>query len=167
MMRNNLYNEYVDISPDLDAVLKKCFVNHLLVYNQALSFLHKDEELTFKGLKKQIIKYIGEKQLSPIIEIALFNEIYYQFKKFKRNVKIQKLITDIQYFTFLCKGYSTRSITVSADRKTVTFDGFPGQITLKKELPVVGEEEPLYVNLSFSNIENKYMISIYRSSDMK
>lgn len=163
-MRNNLYNEYVDITPDLDAVLKKCFINHLLVYNQALSFLHKDEELTFKNLKKQIIKYISEKQLSPIIEIALFNEIYYQFKKFKRNVRIQKLITDIQYFTFLCKGYSTRSLLVSEDRMKITFDGFPGEITMKKELPTISEEESLYVNLSFSNIENKYMISIYRSS---
>ena len=163
-MKNNLYNEYVDITPDLDTVLKKCFVNHLLVYNQALTYLHKDEELSFKNLKKQIIKYIEEKKLSPIIEIALFNEIYYQYKKFKRNVKIQKLITDIQYFTFLCKGYSTRSLIVSEDQLTVKFDGFPGQIELKKVLPTIGEEDPLYVNLSFSNIENKYMMSIYRSS---
>lgn len=163
-MKNNLYNEFVEITPDLDAVLKKCFVNHLLVYNQALSFLHDNEELTFKNLKKMIVKYIAERKLSPIIEIALFNEIYYQYKKFKRNVKIQKLITDIQYFTFLCKGYSTRSLIISDDRTTVKFDGFPGQIELKKELPTINEDEALYVNLSFSNIENKYMISIYRST---
>lgn len=163
-MRNNLYNEDVEITPDLDVVLKKCFVNHLLVYNQALSFLHKDEEMTFKNLKKEIIKYIAERKLSPIIEIALFNEIYYQYKKFKRNVKIQKLITDIQYFTFLCKGYSTRTLIVSDDRMSVKFDGFAGEIKLKKPLPVIGADDPLYVNLSFSNIENKYMISIYRSS---
>ena len=164
-MRTNLYNEDVEvITPDLDVILKRCFVNHLLVYNQALSYLHKDEELTFKDLKKQIVKYIAEKKLAPVIEIALFNEIYYQYKKFKRNVKIQKLITDIQYFTFLCKGYTGRSLIVSDDRMTVRFEGFPGEIKLKKELPTIGVEEPLYVNLSFSNIENKYKISIYKSS---
>jgi len=163
-MRNNLYTEYVDITPDLDAILKKCFVNHLLVYNQALAFLYENEELTFKNLKKMIVAYIGERKLSPIIEIALYNEIYYQYKKFKRNIKIQKLITDIQYFTFLCKGYTTKSLTVSDDRKTIRFDDFAGHIELKKELPPVTDEELIYMNLSFSNIENKYMISIYRSS---
>lgn len=163
-MRTNLYNEDVEITPDLDAILKKCFVNHLLVYNQALSYLHEDSEMTFKGLKKEIQKYITERELTPIIEIALLNEIYYQYKKFKRNVKIQKLITDIQYFTFLCKGYSTRSLIVSEDRLSVKFEGFPGEIKLKKALPVASEENTFYVNLSFSNIENKYKISIYRSN---
>lgn len=163
-MRNNIYNHDVDISPDLDTILKKCFVNHLLVYNQALTFLHRDGELTFKSLKKEIVKYIAERKLSLIIEIALYNEIYYQYKKFKRNVKIQKLITDIQYFTFLCKGYTARSLIVSDDRMSVKFEGFPGEITLKEQLPVIAEEEMVYLNLSFSNIENKYMISIYRSN---
>ena len=120
--------------------------------------------MTFKNLKKEITKYIAERKLTPIIEIALLNEIYYQYKKFKRNVKIQKLITDIQYFTFLCKGYTTRSLIVSEDQTTVTFDGFPGEIKLKKALPDITNEDTLYVNLSFSNIENKYKISIYRSN---
>lgn len=164
-MRNNLYNEDVEITPDLDVILKRCFVNHLLVYNQALSFLHKNDELTFKDLKKQIVKYIAEKKLAPVIEIALFNEIYYQYKKFKRNVKIQKLITDIQYFTFLCKGYTGRSLIVSDDRMKITFEGFAGEIQLKKELPVMAADDPVYVNLSFSNIENKYRMSIYKSSN--
>jgi hypothetical protein len=135
-----------------------------LVYNQALSYLHEDGEMTFKGLKKEINKYIAERKLTPIIEIALLNEIYYQYKKFKRNVKIQKLITDIQYFTFLCKGYSTRSLIVSDDKMTVKFEGFPGEVNLKKELPAITDDCTLYVNLSFSNIENKYKISIYRSN---
>lgn len=163
-MKNNLYNEYVDISPDLDTKLKKCFVNHMLLYNQALDYLHKNEELTFKSLKKQIINHLKDKQLTPIIEIALFNELYYQYKKFKRNVRIQKLITDVQYFSFLSKGYTTRSLVVNEDRKSITFEGFEGSIHLDKELPKINEEESFYINLSFSNIENRYMISIYRSN---
>jgi hypothetical protein len=136
----------------------------MLLYNQALEYLHNDEELTFKSLKKQIIANLREKQLSPVIEIALFNELYYQYKKFKRNVKIQKLITDVQYFTFLSKGYITRSLVVSEDRKTITFEGFEGSVNLQKELPEISEEESFYINISFSNIENKYMISLYRSN---
>lgn len=163
-MKNNLYNEYVNVTDNLSVTLKHCFVNHLIVYNKALAFLYDNEELTFKGLKKLIVKYLIEKNLNPIIEVALHNEIYYQYKKFKRNIKIQKLITDIQYFTFLCKGYSTKSIIVSDDRKTIKFEGFEGEISLDKELPLVSEDTLVYVNLSFSNIENKFMISIYKSN---
>lgn len=163
-MKNSLYNEYVQITPELDTVLKKCFVNHLLLYNQALTYLYKDEELSFKNLKKQILVYISEKNIKPIIDIALYNEIYYQYKKFKRNIKIQKLITDIQYFTFLCKNYVSKALIVSEDRKSIKFEDFEGQILLNKELPTVDEEDLIYINISFSNIENKYMISVYKSS---
>jgi len=161
-MRNSLYSEYVDVTPDLDKMLKKCFVNHLLVYNQALSFLYQDETLTFKNLKRLINDYISEKKLSPINDTTLYNEIYYQYKKFRRNIRIQKLITDIQYFTFLSRGYRTRGLIISNDRKVIYFKGFPGRINLNKELPEISKEDLIYINISFSNIENRYRISIYK-----
>lgn len=38
-MTKNIYSEYVTVTPELDSSLKKCFLNHLVIYNQALSYL--------------------------------------------------------------------------------------------------------------------------------
>ena len=162
-MSKNIYVEYVEVTDDLSAILKKCFINHLVLYNYALTIRYENEDITFKNLKKKVVQHAKEANISPIIDSALYNDIYYLCRKFRRNIKIQKLVTDIQYFTFLCKGYSSSNnkFTIQPNRREIVFDQFPGKITLPSELPYVREDELLYLNLSYSGVEQRYMLSIH------
>ena len=163
MSNKNLYSEYIHVSADLDEALKRCFMNHLVLYNYSLSLLYDKPYSSFKDIMKQVDARIEEKNTTPIIHIALMNELYYQYKKFKRNIRVQKLVTDIQYFTFFSNGYNCRSMDVSEDRKSITLNDLPGVITLDKPLPELNDEEVVYINISYSNAEDKYKISMYKS----
>lgn len=162
-MSKNIYVEYIEVTDDLDAILKKCFINHLVLYNYALSVRYDNEDITFKNLKKKVMQHAKESNIRPIMDAALYNDIYYLCRKFSKNIKIQKLVTDIQYFTFLCKGYGSgnNKFTISDNRREIVFDLFPGKIVLPTELPYVRDDELLYFNLSYSGVEQRYMLSIH------
>ena len=164
MRTNLLYSEYVKVTEDLDIALKKCFVNHLVIYNYGLNLLYHGPEMTFNNLKRSAITYIRQKNISPVLDLAIYNELYYQFKKFKRNIRVQKLVTAIQYFTFLLKGYQCKCLEISEDRSTITFIGLPGVMQLTTPLPELNEEDIIYLNLSYSNQEDRYKLSSYLSA---
>lgn len=164
MKANLLYSEYVKVTEDLDSALKKCFVNHLVIYNYGLNLLYHDPEMTFNNLKRSANSYTQQKNISPILDLAIYNELYYQFKKFKRNIKVQKLVTDIQYFTFLLKGYQCRCLEISEDKTSITFTGLPGVMKLSTPLPELNEEDVIYLNLSYSNQEDRYKLSLHLST---
>lgn len=162
-MSKNIYNEYVIVTKDLDVSLKKCLMTHLVIYNFSLTLLYDNPEMTFKTLMKLITGYIEEKKIVSILELPLMNELYYQYKKFKKNIKIQKLVTDIQYFTFISKGYLCKNLVVSEDRQTIFINGFNGHIELDIPLPEINQNETVYINLSYSTNTDKYKISVYKS----
>lgn len=163
MTNRYLYNEYVDVDEELDRHLKKCFVNHLIVYNYCLKLLYDNPELSFRIMKKQAVQYLQEQGIAPVLDVALFNELYYQHKKFKFNIRVQKLITDIQYFTFLLKDYNCKNFALTSDLSQIHFEDLSGVLRLTKPLPPLPAETVVYLNLSYSNAEDKYKISIYPS----
>ncbi len=156
-MKKKLYDEYVDVSETFHCELRRCFINHLIIYNKSLAILHDLPETSFNVFKKQVKKIITDSNLKPIIESALLNELYYQYKKFKRNIKIQKLITDIQYFTFLTNGYSCKSLRFEGNQ--ITFVDILGSVQLTTPLPDLSGKL-LYINFSYSNTENRYKLSL-------
>lgn len=163
-MTKNIYNEYVEVTSDLDIILKKCFMNHLVIYNHSLGLLYNNSELNFKSLMKSVSNYITDKSINPILQLPLMSELYYQYKKFKRNIRIQKLVTDIQYFTFLCNGYECKNLLFNKEKDRIQIQGFIGEIKLPKPLPSIPFEQSIYLNLSYSNIEDKYKLSVYRAN---
>ena len=163
-MIKNIYNEYVVVTSDLDVTLKKCFMNHLVIYNHSLGILYNNSEMNFKSLMKSVSSYITEKSITPILQLPLMSELYYQYKKFKRNIRIQKLVTDIQYFTFLCNGYECKNLLFNKEKDRIQIQGFTGQIELSKPLPSISTDQAIYLNLSYSNIEDKYKLSVYKSN---
>jgi len=160
-MSKNIYNEYVIVTDDLNKTLKKCFMNHLVVYNYSLGILYENPETVFNSLIKTVTRYIKDKKIEPIIFQPLTNEIYYQYKKFKRNIRVQKLITDIQYFTFLSNGNKCKNLLINNEEMYISINNFEGKILLDKPLPEILENSITYINLSYSNMEDRYKLSIY------
>lgn len=162
-MKNNIFNSELIVSDELDAKLKKCFIKHLVIYNYSIELMYKYPSITFKQLKSLIQKYIIDNEIVDYIGNPLYNEIYYQFKKFNKNIKSQKLVSDIHYFTFLVNGYNNKSFTIEKVNNItiLTIKDFDGYITLNKELPKEYENSLLYFNISYSSFENKYLLSVF------
>lgn len=161
-MNNKVYDNEVEITGELDGSLKKVMLNHLLVYNYCLNLLYKDPEISFQNLKRLATNYIEEKQLTPVITSAMFNELYYQFKKFRKNVKIRKQLTDIQYLTFTVGGYENNNFVYNEDKQEIKLQGLEGKIQLKEPLPLLEDFNSVYVNLSYSNREDIYKLNVYK-----
>lgn len=163
-MSKKIYDEEVKVDQDLDKSLKRAFLNSLLVYNHCLGLLYKNPELTFQALRRLATKYIEQQQLYPIITRAVYNEIYYQFKKFRKNVRVQKTLSNIQYFTFIINNYENVCFTVNESRTEINLIELPGSIMLDKPLPELTKDDVMvYVNLSFSTKDNAYRINMYSS----
>ncbi len=163
-MNRKIYDEQVTVDQDLDAALKRAFVNNLLVYNHCLGLLYKNPDQSFPTLRKQATKYIDDQKLYPIVTRAVYNEIYYQYKKFRKNVRVQKTLSGIQYFTFIISDYENVCFTVNSDRTQINLIELPGIITAEKPLPELDEDcKMVYVNLSFSAKDNAYRINMYSS----
>lgn len=65
--------------------------------------------------------------------------------------------------TFITKGYKCKDIKMSEDKKKLSIRKLDGYILLEKELPIVSEKTIMYMNISYSNIEDKYKLSIFES----
>lgn len=161
-MSKKIYETSVNISDEDKKVLKKVLLNHLLVYNYSLGLLYNNSEERFEKVSKLSSDFITEKDLL-VLKTAVHNELYYQFKKFKRNVKVQKNITDIQYVTFTVNSYENTSFTVAEDKMSITLTGPETVLNLEKELPDVDGLNMLYFNISYSSIEDRFILNIYAS----
>ena len=160
-MTNKIYDEQIVVSGDLDKQLKKTLVNHLLVYNHCLNTLYTSPETDFQSLKRIATKYIESKALVPIISSAMFNELYYQYKKFRKNVRVRKLLTDIQYLTFTVANYNNSNFELSDDKAALKLIGMDGEVGLEKPLPEISGDKPIYVNISYSSRDNIYRLNVY------
>lgn len=165
MSNVKLYSGDIEVSKRDTKILKRIFVNHLLIYNYSLSVLFNAPEMRFETLNKKVIEYIAEKDIKPILKTAVHNEIYYQFKKFKRNVRVQKHLTDLQYFTFVVSSYNNNSFNVNEERNCIYLNGLDTGVELKlhDSLPEQGESKTLYFNISYSSLEDRFMLSLYGS----
>ena len=162
MSRKNIYLADISVSDGLDAYLRKCFLNHLIVYNHSLEILVKNPDIKFKDLKLKCYEFISEKNITEFMGSPLFNELYYQYKKFKeRNIKSGKTLTGIHYITLLVNSYNNKCFSKEGNK--IHINGVDGFIELNEDLPEnVEEDKMLYFNLSYSNQESKYQLSVFQ-----
>lgn len=156
----NLYKEEIFVSEELRVKLKQYFLRHLVLYNYTLDVLTKNPNIKFKGLKKIVSAYIKEKNIEDYIPNCLYSEIYYLYKKYTNNIMIYKSLLRIQYLTFYVKSYNNKFFNL-VDNK-IRFKNTDGYILLNKELPVLNKNELFYFNISYSNNEDKFQLSIYK-----
>lgn len=165
MKSRKIYDEVVVPQDELDTVLKKCLLTHLGIYNYSLELLKQSPSITYPQLREQVFRYIEERKITYLHIQAVQNELYYQYKKFKRGACSQKLISSIQYFTFLVKGYNNGLIQVDETRTQLRFIGHPGHLVLSEPLPALDSpDQHLYVNLSYSSMENQFVLSVFENS---
>lgn len=160
--KRNIYLADVNVSNELDKYLRKCFLNHLIIYNYSLEILIKNSTIRFKDLKLKCYEFIKEKNIKEFITNPLFNELHYLYKKFKKkNIRLGKTLTGIHYITFLTNSYNNKCFSKEGNRLFI--NNVDGYIELTKDLPkVINENKMLYFNLSYSNQESKYQLSIFQ-----
>lgn len=162
MKKNNIYQSDVIVEYKLDEYLRKCFLNHLVIYNHSLDILTKDPNIKFRDLKAKCYEFIGKKQIKEFISNPLFNELYYQYKKFtKKNIRTSKKLTGIHYVTFLVNGYNNKCF--KKDGNKLIIHGTEGWIELIKDLPVISDDKSImYFNLSYSDQKSNYQLSVFQ-----
>lgn len=161
--RVKLYDGEVYLSDEDVVKLKKVFVNHLLIYNFALDTLYSNPEIPFNRYADSVSNEIRNTELSPIIRPALLNEIYYQFKKFRRNVRSKKQLTDIQYITFTVSKYVNDQFEVNEEGNKLVLNDTGIVLNMEEPLPDPGKRNFLYFNLSYSSSQDRFMLSVYGS----
>lgn len=163
-MSNKIYDGELFIKEEDKKVLKRIFVNHLLIYNYSLGLLYDNPELRFELLSRKTVDHIKQEAISPILRAAVHNEIYYQYKKFRRNVKVQKQLTDLQYFTFTVTSYNNTSFTMNEELNKIKLLGVDLEMELENQLPKVGSTKMMYFNISYSSMKDKFMLSVHSAS---
>lgn len=161
--RIKLFDGELTADKDTRDTLKKVFVNHLLVYNYALEILYNRPDIPFNRYANEVKNYLDETELDPIIKPALLNEVYYQFKKFRSNVKVKKQLTDIQYITYTVSRYSNDQLEVFDNNTKLLLKGIDTTFDLEYPIPDNGNRNFLYFNVSYSSVEDTFKLTVYGS----
>lgn len=162
-MNTKIYNEVVQAENGLDAILKKCFLTHLTIYNHSLELLKDNPQMSYTELREHVFRYVTENKVPNLHIQAVQNETYYLHKKFKRERQSgQKLLSSIQYLTLILRDYNNGITQLDSSRTKLTFHGHPGHLLLPRPLPEIqNSEATLYLNLSYSSMENQFQLSIF------
>jgi hypothetical protein len=161
-MHKKIYNATVQVAGGLEAVLKKCFLTHLTIYNYSLEQLKEHPRVTYQELRESVFQYVEKNQIPHLHIQIVQNEIYYQYKKFKKSNSGQKLLSSIQYFTLIVKDFNNGIIQLDESRTQLRFTDRDGYLLLPEPLPVVtGGNTTLYLNLSYSAMENQFQLSVF------
>ena len=164
-MNKKIYTAIVQAQEGLDALLKKCFLTHLTIYNYSLQLLKDHPEMTYQELRENVFQYVANNHIQHLHIQIVQNEIYYQYKKFKKSNSGQKLLSSIQYFTLILKDFNNGIITLDETRTKLTFNDRPGYLLLPTPLPLTKTGEVvLYLNLSYSSMENQFQLSIFEQA---
>ncbi|EKD89663.1 MAG: hypothetical protein ACD_33C00014G0005 [uncultured bacterium] len=153
-----IYENEVIVDETFNKNIKECFINHLNIYNHALEISFNNPAMGFKEKRKLVNDYINNKNFNNIVIEAVYMELYYQHKKFIKNIKSQKLLTSIQYLTFINKGLIFDFIN-----NTVKIKNIDGIIKLEKPITKEMLEGDRYINFSYSGSDNKYLLKIVKT----
>ena len=159
----NLYSEYAEVSEETSSYLKRCFLQHMAIYNHCLSLLYTDQEIPFKKVKKYAEGYVDSKELTNVIKQPLANELFYQYKKFGKNIRVQKRVTDIHYLTFIGNGTKFGEVTITPGDTSIIISGVPGELKFTKPLPDLDRDKVYYLNVSYSNRGDLFKVTIFEA----
>ena len=164
-MNKKIYNATVQAKDGLEAILKKCFLTHLTIYNYSLEQLKDHPDMTYQDLRERVFQYVETNQIQHLHIQIVQNEIYYQYKKFKKSNSGQKLLSSIQYFTLILKDFNNGIIQLDESRTKLSFNDRVGHLLLSEPLPVITTPEcVLYLNLSYSSMENQFQLSVFEQA---
>lgn len=155
-----LYDEYVEVNGELRDYLKDVMSNHVHIYNLGLNLLKNNPNLTFDQLKKQVRELIAEGSYQVYIEPILFNEMYYLFKRFKKNEATKKKVSGVGYLSFHTTRYTNELFVHNSFVDEFTMRNKEGCIKLPKALPKL-QHGKVYLNLSYGGDTEKFKLSVF------
>ena len=161
-MKKQIYSYKVEVHEPLKTDLKKVLKNHLVLYNHALMLLKENPHMEMKELTKRILKEIESNNIKPYIRHCLSIELFYLYLKFQRNNKSQKLISDIQYLTFLFdRENENKDFIIDRENGIIHLRHLEGDIYLNEKIPEFDKDKLTYCNLSYSNISDEFLLTIF------
>lgn len=168
-MNTKIYTSTVQAKEGLDAVLKKCFLTHLTIYNHALELLKADPHIQYVDLREQVFQYVQSNKVQHLHIQIVQNEIYYLHKKFHQGGQSnQKLLSSIQYFTLILRSFNNGIITLDSSRTRLSFNDWQGYLELPTPLPQIPDSGvTLYINLSYSAMENQFQLSVFQQAKVQ
>lgn len=162
MRREHLYSGELSLTTEDVDKMKAVFRNHLIIYNKALNELYKDRDIDMRSYLNRMNKEIKSSKYTPVLSNAIGNEIYYQWRKFNRNFRSKKQLTDIQYITLTGSSYVNEDFEVSEDGKFITLKEIGVVLELDGHLPEPESDmELLYFNVSYSSLEDGFRLTVY------
>ena len=152
-----LYDHDVHPSPALREYLVKALHNHMVFYNHMLQMYSSNRLMTRKQINDLARAELANGQFSPYIAPALFNDIYYLWKK---NNFRQKLFTSIQYMTLVLSRWDCVTLQYCPDKCELRFTGAPEALTLPAPLPTIPEGLQCYFTLSYAPSSDNFRIAV-------
>lgn len=164
-MSNKLHETEVLVSEKDRSTIKKILLNHIGIYNYALDTLQKNPDYGLPQLNWRANRFAKDNNIEPILITAIHNELYYLYRKFSRNVRGKKRLSDIQYLTLSNTNLDNSRFCMSEDGKTFLIKEH--DIVLELVEPYIHEpmekEHLYYFNISYSSSEDKFQLTAYRS----
>lgn len=163
-MKGKIWEGKVTASEEEIKIVKRILINHVLLYNYNLRLYNKDPYQRLESITSKTFKYAKVKCISPIIEPAIHNELYYQYKKLRKNVKLQKQFTDVQYITLVSRELDNTMF--SLNKEGTEFVIKSNDLVFHLEEPAIidnPEKSLLYFNLSYSPSEESFRLNIHKN----
>ena len=159
--RLEIFKSDLTVTPKTREILLKVFRNHLTLYNQALKYLTDNPDISLKDFKKCVLE-ITSKFEGEMVYPSLGTEHYYLYRKHKKNIKFQKLVTSVQYLTFVVSDEKKfKFLKFDRQAKTVEITGNSLTMNYEGDLPELNPRKRNFVNIGYSSEEDKFKISVF------
>ena len=139
--------------------LKLVMYNHLLIYNHILD-LTRSNSIDLSSHAEQLKKvkeFINTFEVKKYVASALWNELYYMKRKFLKDRKNEKQLTDIQYLTFR---RGNKDLIIKGN--TLTIDKISGIAMLPEDTNLELFNTAMFINISYSNNENRIKVKAFK-----
>lgn len=158
---NKIYDEYVQVPTDIKEYIIDSCKNQRKLCIVALDMLNDNKELSFKDLKQDIKDYILDNNIKPVIIECLNNELYYKYKDYQKGKIVKISNDDIYYLTSIFYSYSGRNFKYEQGSLELTLFNHLKGIIIPKALPVLKDGSINFINLGYSSIEDRFVLSMY------
>lgn len=160
-----VYSEKVTMCGDMREYMLKCFSNHLDIYNEIVDYHYLYKGATYRQVKDQLEEIIADGVYPEVVKSALCNEIYYLYKKANYVAKCED---DVQYISGIASRlYKGKTFIYDAQALSLKVYGVEMAMNLAKSLPEVDEGLSVYINLSYSCLDDGFELSVFTSPDLE
>lgn len=135
---------------------------HLVLYNQALDAINKNPQIRYKELYRKIKE---QNEDTGSYDPASFSiELHYLYRKFRLNRRNKKLVTNVQYLTYIVTKEETfKYIKIDRNSRIIHLINPNIMCSYEGDMPEFKENIKHYINIGYSANEDTFKVSIFDS----